>query len=341
MNYVNLGKNGPKISPIVIGCMSFAGNSEYGNWDLNDEDKVLEILKKCYDSDLRTFDTADMYANGVSELLVGKFLKKYDIPRDTVVILSKCYLSVDKETHRFLLDGPPNDDPYIMNFVQSNGLSRQHILDAVRATNQRLCTHIDVLQIHRFDSQTPMRETMETLNDIITQGLARYVGASSIRPTRFAQLQFIAERFGYHKFISVQNYYNLLYREEEREMIPYCKENGIGVLCLSPLARNILTKPLKIIKKGETVMSDLGFSFITQSLTESDEEILTRLEKISIELNCKMIHVAIAWVISKGGCPILGLPNMDIVDDALGSLQIQLTDTQIKYLEEPYIPRSG
>lgn len=197
--------------------MSFGKKSEYGNWVLEDEDKIMEILKRRYDSGLCTFDTADMYSNGISERPVGNFLKKYNIPRYTVVILSKCYFPVDSETPGFAMAGIANDDPNNMKFIHSQSLSRKHIFDTVTASTERLGSYIDVLQIHRFDDQTPMKETMRTLNDVINSGLIRYIGASSMRGIQFAQLQFIAEKYYYHKFISMENFYHLLYREEKRK----------------------------------------------------------------------------------------------------------------------------
>lgn len=336
MKFVNLGDSGVKVSQIIVGCMSFGSKAEYGNWVLEDEDKVMEILKRCYDLGLRTYDTADMYSNGVSEKLVGKFLKKYSIPRYTVVILSKCYYPVDADTPGFVIDGLANKDPNNMKFVNASGLSRKHIFDAVAASTKRLGTYIDVLQIHRYDSGTPKEETMRALNDIINTGSVRYIGASSMRATQFAQLQFVAEKNGWHKFISMQNFYNLLYREEEREMIPFCKETGVGLVHWSPIARGILSRPLDEMKDSERVRSDMAMSYILKDLSAADEEIITRVEKVAQELGCKMSQVATAWVISKGGCPILGLSSVARVEEAAAALDIVLTPEHVAFLEEPY-----
>lgn len=336
MKYVNLGDSGLKISQLVVGCMTFGKKTEYGNWVLEDEEQIMEILKRCYDVGIRTFDTADMYSNGVSEKLLCKFLKKYNIPRYTVVILSKCYFKVDSETPGFVVDGLANTDPNNMKFINSGGLSRKHIFDAVTASTERLGTYIDVLQIHRFDKETPKHETMRALNDVIDSGMVRYIGASSMRATQFAQLQFVAEKNGWHQFISMQNFYNLLYREEEREMIPYCQETGVGLLHWSPLARGVLTRPLSALKESERMKSDMAMSYITNDFSSADEEILKRVEKIAKDLDCKMSQVATAWVISKGGCPILGLSSVARVDEAVAGLEVVLSEEQVKYLEEPY-----
>lgn len=336
MKFVNLGNSGLKISQLVVGCMSFGAKSEYGNWVLEDEEEIMKILKHCYDIGLRTFDTADMYSNGISEKLIGKFLKKYDIPRYTVVILSKCYFPVDSNTPGFVVDGLSNKDPNNIKFINSNGLSRKHIFDAVTASTERLGTYIDVLQIHRFDKSTPMEETMRALNDIVNTGMVRYIGASSMRATQFAQLQFVAEKNGWYKFISMQNFYNLLYREEEREMIPFCKETGVGLLHWSPLARGILTRPAQSFNDSERFKSDMAISYITKDYSKIDEEIIKRVEEISKQLNCKMSQVATAWIVSKGGCPILGLSSISRVDEAISALDIELSNDQIEYLEQPY-----
>ncbi|KAG0681503.1 hypothetical protein C6P40_004728 [Pichia californica] len=336
MKYVNLGNSGLKISQLVVGCMSFGKKTEYGNWVLEDEEKIMEILKYCYDIGLRTFDTADMYSNGISENLIGKFLVKYNIPRYTVVILSKCYFPVDSNTPGFVVDGIANKDPNNMKFINSQGLSRKHIFDAVTASTERLGTYIDVLQIHRFDKSTPIEETMRALNDIIISGKVRYIGASSMRATQFAQMQFVAEKNGWYKFISMQNFYNLLYREEEREMIPFCNDTGVGLLHWSPLARGILTRPPQSSNDSERLKSDMAMSYITKDYSTCDEEIISRVEEIAKKLDCKMSQVATAWVISKGGCPILGLSNIERVKEAVSSLDIQLTTEQIEYLEGAY-----
>ena len=340
MKYLTLGDSGLKISQLIVGCMTFGAKSEYGDWVMEDEDEIMSILKKCYDVGLRTFDTADMYSNGISESIIGKFLKKFNIPRYTVVILSKCYFPVDSNTPGFVIDGIKNQDPDNMKFINSQGLSRKHIFDAVHASIERLGTYIDVLQIHRFDPSTPMLETMRALNDIINEGSVRYIGASSMRATQFAQLQFTAEKNGYHKFISMQNFYNLLYREEEREMIPFCQETGVGLIHWSPIARGILARPLKMLIESERMKSDMAMNNIMKDLSDFDKEIIIRVEKISVDLNCKMSQVATAWVLSKGGCPILGLSSIDRVDEAVASLDVKLTDEQIKYLEHPYKPKT-
>lgn len=220
LKYNNLGDSGLKIAPVIVGCMTY-GSKAFADWVMDDEEEIFKILKHAYDSGLRTFDTADVYSMGKSEEILGKFLKKFDIPRDRVVILSKVFFPVDTKTPGFNL--ADREKFPAINYVNSQGLSRKHILDAVQASVDRLGTYIDVIQIHRLDLTTPKKEIMKALNDVVDQGLARYIGASSMKAIEFAQLQFVAEQNGWHKFISMQNYHNLLYREEEREMIPFVK----------------------------------------------------------------------------------------------------------------------
>lgn len=337
MQFVNLGKSGLKISRLVVGCMSFGKKSEYGEWVLEDEGKIMSLLKQCYDLGMRTFDTADLYSNGVSEEMIGKFLKKFNIPRYSVVILSKCYYKADADTPGFVVDGRANKDPNNLKFINSCGLSRKHILDAVDGSTKRLGTYLDVLQIHRFDPETPIDETMKALNDVVESGKVRYIGASSMRATQFAQMQFVAEKNGWQKFVSMQNYYNLLYREEEREMIPFCQETGVGLLHWSPMARGVLTRPLSEMKQSERMNSDGAMSHILGIFRpESDNEIINRVEELANKKGASMAQIAIAWVLTKGGCPILGLSSVERVTEAVGALDIKLTDEEVQYLEQPY-----
>lgn len=341
MEYVCLGNSGLKVSRLILGCMSFGKKTEYGNWVIEDENEVMSILKKCYDLGIRTYDTADMYSNGVSEELLGKFLVKYKIPRYSVVILSKCYYTVDAGTPEFVVDGLANKDPNNIKFINSGGLSRKHVLSSVETSTKRLGTHLDILQIHRFDKETPIEETMRALNDAIESGKVTYIGASSMRATQFAQMQFVAEKHGWHKFISMQNFYNLLYREEEREMIPFCQETGVGLIHWSPVARGILARPLEAKLKSERINSDMSMSHVLASSSSADDEIIKRVEQVAEHVNGTMAQVAIAWIISKGGCPILGLTKVERVEEAVGALKVKLTDEQLNYLEEPYLPKAA
>ncbi|GMM34879.1 aldo-keto reductase superfamily protein [Saccharomycopsis crataegensis] len=337
-NYTTLGESGLNISKIIVGCMSF-GSSRWMDWVIEDEDKVMEILYKCYQSGLTTFDTADMYSNGLSEKLLGKFIKKYDIPRGEIVILTKCFFPVNPED----LSSLANTANGIFH-LNTGGLSRKHILQAARASVERLGTYIDVLQIHRLD-KTPRREIMKALNDVVDEGLARYIGASAMKAFEFVELQALAESNSWHKFISMQNYYNLLYREQEREMIPFCQNNTtLGkVTCIpySPLARGLLGKPVDSEKSLRTrTSSDKMIKKMYHTEGEGvDIEIINRVEEIAKKRGVSMANVSIAWVLSKGCCPIIGFNSVERVEDAVYSFGLELTKEEIEYLEEPYVPK--
>lgn len=342
LKYNNLGESGLKIAPIIVGCLGF-GTNKYADWVIEDEEEVFKILKKAYDVGLRTFDTADVYSMGKSEELLGKFIKKFNIPRDRIVIMSKVFYPVDPDTPRFGLTNY-NEFPAI-NYANSKGLSRKHIFDAVEASVKRLGTYMDVLQPHRLDPDTPKKEIMKALNDVVDQGYARYLGASSMKAVEFAQLQFIAEQNGWHKFISMQNYYNLIYREEEREMIPFCQDNVInkvGIIPWSPIARGVLARPVGISSETSRVKSDTArFKMLhLDELTDADIEIISRVEKVAKDKGFSMAVIATAWVISKGCNPIVGLSSTERIDDIIKATTVTFTDEEIKFLEEPYVPKN-
>ncbi|EGW35046.1 uncharacterized protein SPAPADRAFT_69392 [Spathaspora passalidarum NRRL Y-27907] len=341
IKYNNLGSSGLKIAPIIVGCMSY-GSKAWNDWVIEDEEEVLKILKRCYDVGLRTFDTANVYSNGRSEELLGKFLKTYNIPRDRVVILSKVFGPVNTEDPNFSFATAANYPA--IDWYNSKGLSRKHIFDAVKGIQQRLGTYVDVLQIHRLDHDTPKKEIMKTLNDIVDQGYTRYIGASSMKAVEFAQLQFIAEQNGWHKFISMQNYYNLIYREEEREMIPFCQEGDfgdVGIIPWSPIARGILARP-KNWPKSTRDKTDFALKYLHLSdLPEQDREIVNRVEELAKKHKVSMAVLATAWVINKGCNPIVGLSSVGRVDDIIHAANLTLTPEETKYLEEPYNPRAA
>lgn len=340
MQFVRLGDSGVKISRIIVGCMSFGKKSEYGDWVLEDEDKVMELLKECYDSGLRTFDTADVYSNGASEILLGKFLRKYKIPRYSVVILSKCFFPTYSDIPGFAAEATASKDPNNPKFVNAQGLSRKHILDSVEGSTKRLGTFIDVLQIHRFDPETPIEETVKALNDVVESGKVGYIGASSMRATQFARLQFTAQLNGWHKFISMQNYYNLIYREEEREMIPFCQETGVGLIHWSPIARGVLTRPVSEMNQSARMKSDMAMGNVLGIYRpETDAVIINRVEELAKKKGFSMAQISTAWVLSKGGCPIIGLSSVKRVQEAVESLEIELTEEEIQYLEESYLAK--
>lgn len=330
------GQTGIKISPIIVGCMSF-GSKEIAGWTEDNKEKVFELLKYCYDHGLRTFDTADFYSNGDSEKLLGEFLTKYNIRRETVVILSKIFFPVDDTTHFNIYQGA-KDELSKLDMVNQQGLSRKHIMTGVKNSVRRLGTYIDVLQIHRFDPNTPIKETMKALNDVIEADDVKYIGASSMRPTQFVEMQSVAEQNGWFKFVNMQSCYNLLYREDERDLNIYCKEHNIALTPWSPNAKGILTRPLGTITerfKKDAIINIFGLN----DLPPADIEIVNRVQKLSEKKNIPMAVLSTAWVYQKGCFPIVGLSNIRRVDDALAALDVTFTEEEIGYLEEPYIPK--
>ncbi|KAL8733084.1 MAG: hypothetical protein Q9181_003705 [Wetmoreana brouardii] len=334
MEYTRLGKSGLKISKVILGAMSY-GSSDWQDWILN-EDKALPLLEHAYKSGINTWDTADVYSNGVSEEIVGKALKKYNIPREKVVILSKCYFGVKSGAQPSIAELRINDD----DMVNQVGLSRKHIFDAVDASVKRLGTYMDVLQIHRLDRDTPREEIMKALNDVVESGKVRYIGASSMAAWEFQTLQNIAEKHGWHKFISMQNYYNLIYREEEREMLPYCADTGVGCIPWSPIARGILARPWGD-RSTQREKSDRFLQVTIRSReTDVDKTIVDRLEEVAKKKGVKMAQVATAWVLKRDMVnPITGLGSKERIDEAVAALKVKLTDEEAKYLEEPYLPK--
>ncbi|KAJ2901263.1 hypothetical protein MKZ38_002013 [Zalerion maritima] len=331
MEYTKLGYSGLKVSKIIMGCMVFGSPDWQGcPWTLGEEDG-LKLLKKAYDVGINTWDTADLYSNGASEVVVGKALKKYDIPRRKVVIMSKCYFPINEgsgKRHALVNDGP---------VVNQMGLSRKHILQAVDDSLRRLdIDYIDVLQIHRLDRETPPEEIMKALHDVVMSGKARYIGASSMWAWEFQRLQNIAETRGWTKFISMQNFYNLVYREEEREMIPFCKETGVGLIPWSPLARGLLTRPVGV-EDSERAQGD---TFSKKWNSTANPEIVKRVEELAKKKGVSMAVLSTAWVIRKGCCPILGLNKVERIEEVVEALKVDLSGEDVEYLESEYKPRA-
>ncbi|EXJ81823.1 alcohol dehydrogenase [Capronia coronata CBS 617.96] len=335
MEYQNLGKSGLKVSKVILGAMSY-GSSQWQEWVLN-EDEALPLLEYAYKAGIRTWDTADVYSHGKSEEIIGKAIKKYNIPRERLVILSKCYFGVTPDTPDKPISASAINDGDMLNQI---GLSRKHILDAVDKSVARLGTYIDVLQIHRLDRSTPREEIMRALNDVVESGKVRYIGASSMAAWEFQELQNIADRHGWHKFVSMQNYYNLLYREEENEMIPYCNHTGVGLVPWSPVARGALARPWTS-RDSLREKTDNFLQLLVRSRDDKvDEEIIGRVEKVAKKLGKSMAQIAIAWCLSKKDvCPIVGLNKKERIDEAVEAVKIKLSEEDIKYLEEPYQPK--
>ncbi|CZR53859.1 probable voltage-gated potassium channel subunit beta-1 channel subunit beta-1) [Phialocephala subalpina] len=336
MEYVRVGNSGLKVSKVVLGCMSY-GDRNWQPWVIALEE-ALPIMKHAYDSGINTFDVADAYSNGRSEEIVGAFLKKYNIKRSSIVIMSKIYFRVDENRGPVDPVGQQTNDGCQVNQV---GLSRKHIMDAVERSVERLGTYIDVLQIHRLDREAPMEEIMRGLNDVVESGNARYLGGSSMAAWEFQMLQNVAEKHGWHKFVSMQGFYNLLYREEEREMNPYCKATGVGLFPWSPLAAGVLAHSWQD-RSDSREKSDVFLKALFRGREEAaDKEIVSRVEEISKKKGCTMAQVAMGWVFAKGGMtPICGLMNVEQIDQAVEGIKVKLTEEECKYLEEPYVPKA-
>ncbi|KAJ5815097.1 Aldo/keto reductase [Penicillium riverlandense] len=336
MEYTRLGNSGLKISKVILGTMSY-GSSQWQDWVL-DEDKALPLIEHAYKRGINTWDTADVYSHGRSEEIVGKALKQFNIPRNRVVILTKCFFGVDDEGNFPPISASATNDGH---FVNRTGLSRKHIFDAVDASVQRLGTYIDVLQIHRLDRDTPREEIMKALNDVVESGKVRYIGASSMAAWEFQTLQNIADRHGWHKFISMQNYHNLIAREEEREMIPYCLDSGVGLIPWSPMARGVLARPWGE-RSSVRENTDGAIKWLIRSReSEADKVIVDRVEEVASKKGLSMAQVAIAWSLShRSMCPIVGLSSTARIDEAVKSVKVKLTDEEIRYLEEAYVPKT-
>ncbi|KAL8726074.1 MAG: hypothetical protein Q9166_006953 [cf. Caloplaca sp. 2 TL-2023] len=326
--YKQLGKSGLRVSVPILGAMSF-GDKRWMPWVI-EEDEALPLLKAAYDRGLNTWDTANVYSNGVSEEIIGKAIKKYEIPRHKLVILTKCCGTTREGNDPDTL--ALKDIDKTVDYINQRGLSRQGIFNAVDASLRRLDTpYIDLLQIHRFDKTTPIEETMEALHDLVKSGKVRYIGASSMWTYQFATMQFTAERHGWTKFISMQNYYNLLYREEEREMIKFCNETGVGLIPWSPLSQGSLARSASA--QGSTTRSS------NSSLGDTDVKIISRVEEIAKKRDWKMSHVALAWANKRIASPIIGFSSIARMDEALEVKGKELTEEEEKYLEELYQPK--
>ena len=332
---IKFGNTGMKIAPIIVGCMSY-GSKKWADWVEDDKEKVFAILKHCYDRGLRTFDTADVYSNGLSERLLGEFLRKYNIRRETVVILSKVNFPVDETLHT-TLGGPLDSENDILDLTNQQGLSRKHIMAAVANSVERLGTYIDVLQIHRFDPDTPIEETMRALNDVIERGDVRYIGASSMLPTQFVEMQACADKHGWHQFVNMQSCCNLLYREDERDLYKYCKKHNIAITPWSPNQAGILCRPRG--KESERSNTDLIIkAWSLNKLKPHETEIVNRVEELAKKKGVSMANISIAWHLFKGYTPIVGMSSVKRVDDNIKALDVKLTEEEVKYLEEPYQP---
>ncbi len=321
MEYVRLGRTGLKVSRLCLGAMTY-GTPEWRPWVL-DEAASVPFIKRALEHGINFFDTADMYSRGASEQVLGRALKALT-RRDQVVIATKAFYPVT--------DGP-----------NQRGLSRKHLLHAIDDSLQRLGTdYVDLYQIHRFDPGTPIEETLDALHDIVKAGKARYIGASSMFAWQFMKMLAVSDAHGWTRFVSMQNHYNLVYREEEREMLPLCREEGIGVIPWSPLARGFLAGNRRGERRGETVRAQTDEFAHEMYYSETDFTIADRAAGIAERRGVKPTQIALAWLLGKPGvtAPIIGASKLAHLDEAVAALEVRLEPEDVASLEEPYQPHT-
>jgi 1-deoxyxylulose-5-phosphate synthase len=318
MDYVNLGSSGLRVSRVCLGMMSY-GKHESRKWAL-DEAEAEPIVRRAVEGGITFFDTADVYNGGQSEVATGRLLKKLFGIREEYVVATKVYFET-------------------MPGENGRGLSRKHILASIDASLERLdLDYVDLYQIHRWDPLTPIDETMEALHDVVKAGKARYIGASSMSAWQFGKAQHVAPT----RFVSMQNHYNLVYREEEREMIPQCIDQGVAVLPWSPLARGLLAGSRT--REGERLTTRSRNDAFADSLytPEVDFAVVDRTREIATVRGFSSAQVALAWLLHKPGvtAPIVGATKLEHLEDALGAEQLRLSDDEMTRLEEPYVPHA-
>ena len=330
MKYVNLGSTGLRVSRICLGMMSYGNDSDRA-WVLN-EDAAEPIVRAAADAGVTFYDTADTYSGGASEVATGHLLGKL-FRRDEVVVATKVNSPV----------GPGSDQPG--RNENTRGLSRKHILSGIDASLQRLgMDYVDLYQIHRWDYRTPIEETMEALHDVVRAGKVRYIGASTMFAWQFAKAQYVAERHGWTQFVSMQNHYNLMYREEEREMIPQCIDQGVGVIPWSPLARGILAGSRT--RDGQQRTTRAGTDSVIDNLytgSDADFDVVDRVGEVARRRGVPSAQVALAWLLHRPGvtAPIIGATKAGHLQDAIAAEELELTDEEMKELEEPYQPHAS
>jgi aryl-alcohol dehydrogenase (NADP+) len=318
MDYVNLGRTGLKVSRICLGCMSY-GSPEWRDWVLSEEDG-RPFIRRALEMGINFFDTADMYSRGMSEEVLGRALADFT-RREEVVVATKVF---------FPMSDGPND----------RGLSRKHITESIDASLRRLrMDYVDLYQIHRWDATTPIEETLSTLNDLVRAGKVRYLGASSMYAWQFAKALYLADLHGWTRFSSMQNHYNLVYREEEREMLPLCRAEGIGVIPWSPLARGFLAGKRR---RGEEDTRRGKVDNFAHDLyyQPEDFDVVDRVVALAERKGVKPAQIALAWLLHQPGltAPIVGATRMEHLEDAVAALEIRLDEEERKDLEMPYRP---
>jgi len=321
VEYVNLGSTGLRVSRVCLGMMSF-GEHESRRWALPEEE-AEPIVRRAVEGGITFFDTADVYNGGQSEVVTGRVLPKLLTREEMVVATKVCMQTMPGENGR--------------------GLSRKHVMASIDASLGRLgMDYVDLYQIHRWDRRTPIAETMEALHDVVKAGKARYIGASSMFAWQFAKAQATADRHGWTRFVSMQNHYNLVYREEEREMIPQCVDHGVAVLPWSPLARGLLAG--NRTREGERLTTRAGSDAFGDALyvPEVDFDVIDRVGEVAGERGVPSAQVALAWLLSRPAvtAPIVGATKVGHVEDALAAEALELTPEEIARVEEPYMPHA-
>jgi aryl-alcohol dehydrogenase-like predicted oxidoreductase len=320
MQYVNLGSTGVKVSRICFGAMTY-GSKKWREWMIEEPD-AQPFFRRAIEAGINFFDTADMYSVGVSEEITGRALKEFGPGRDRVVIATKVF-------------NPMGDDP------NQRGLSRKHIHHAIDDSLRRLGTdYVDLYIIHRFDYQTPIEETIQALDDIVKAGKALYLGASSMHSWQFMKMLATAEKMGCRRFVSMQNHYNLIYREEEREMMPLCREEGIAVTPWSPLARGFVAGNRRPEDFGDTIRSKTDEYGQRMYYQPSDFKVVEQLSEIAKKRSLPNAQVALAWLLAQPGvtAPIVGVSKLEHLDDAIAALDVKLDAAELKALAAPYQP---
>ena len=319
VEYVNLGASGVRVSRVCLGMMSY-GNGSERPWVL-DEDAAGPIVQVAAEGGITFFDTADAYSGGASEVATGRLLAKF-VSRDDVVVATKVFMPVGSGEN-------------------NGGLSRKHILAGIDAALRRLdMDYVDLYQIHRWDYRTPIEETMQALHDVVRAGKARYIGASSMYAWQFAKAQHAADAHGWTRFVSMQNHYNLVYREEEREMIPQCIDQGVAVIPWSPLARGLLAG--NRTRDGERRTTRSGTDPFGDSLykVDADFDVVDRVREVAAARGVPAAQVALAWLLHRPGvtAPIVGATKLSHLQDALAAEQLELSEEEMQRLQEPYVP---
>ena len=320
MQYVNLGSTGLKVSRLCAGMMTY-GSKKWRAWVL-EEAEARPLIRRSLEVGINFFDTADMYSDGVSEEILGRALKDFGPGRDRVVIATKVF-------------NPMGEDP------NQRGLGRKHIRHSIDESLRRLQTdYVDLYQIHRFDYSTPIEETLEALNDVVKAGKALYIGASSMFAWQFASMLYKSDELGLARFVTMQNHYNLVYREEEREMLPLCREEGIGAIPWSPLARGFLMGNRRGKSEGETVRSQTDQYANDLYYQPGDFTVVDRVTEIARRRGLNNAQIALAWVLHQPGitAPIVGTSKSSHLDDAVAALDVKLDEAELKALAEPYQP---